>query len=35
MAKKNKREGKKSTVKRYVEGNYNQGLLNFLGEDAV
>lgn len=35
MAKKSKRDGKKSTVKRYVEGNYNQGLLNFLGEDVL
>ena len=35
MAKKNKREGKKPTVKRYMEGDYNQELLNFLGEDVL
>lgn len=31
MAKKRK----KSTVKRYVEGDYNQDFLNFLGEDVL
>lgn len=35
MAKKNKKYGKKSTVKRYVEGDYNQDILNFLGEDVL
>jgi len=35
MAKKNKKEGKRSAVKRYVEGDYNQEILNFLGEDVL
>lgn len=35
MAKKNKNESRRSTVKRYVEGDYNQELLNFLGEDML
>lgn len=35
MAKKNKKESRKPTAKRYVEGDYNQELLNFLGEDVL